>query len=68
MAVMEVHLPSGFTADIDALPSLLFSHAHSIKKVETKDGDTTIVVYFDSVGGPVTTLLAKIFKIWILEF
>lgn len=49
MAIMEVNLPSGFTADMDALPSLLLSHAHSIKKVETKNGDTTVVLYFDHV-------------------
>uniref|UniRef100_A0A6E8VWS8 CD109 antigen n=1 Tax=Anopheles coluzzii TaxID=1518534 RepID=A0A6E8VWS8_ANOCL len=47
MAVMEVGFPSGFTADSDTLPSL--ENMPFIKKVETKDGDTTVVLYFDSL-------------------
>lgn len=47
MAVMEINLPSGFTADMDSLPSLLLSNM--VKKVETKNGDTAIVLYFDKV-------------------
>lgn len=50
MAVMEVNLPSGFTVDTDAIPSLLLSYAKTIKKVETKNGETTLVLYFDSVS------------------
>lgn len=47
MAVMEVSLPSGFTVDRDSLPSLeLSSH---VKRVETKNGDTMVVLYFDKV-------------------
>lgn len=49
---MEVNLPSGFTVDTDAIPSLLLSYAKSIKKVETKNGETTLVLYFDSVSWP----------------
>lgn len=45
MAVMEVQLPSGFTADLDTLPSLEVSE--NVKKVETKDDDSVVVVYFD---------------------
>lgn len=48
MAVMEVNFPSGFTADLDTLPSLEVSE--NVKKVETKNGDTTVVVYFDNLG------------------
>lgn len=48
MAVMEVQFPSGFTADLDTLPSLEVSE--NVKKVETKDGDTVVVVYFDHIG------------------
>lgn len=48
MAVMEVQFPSGFTADLDTLPSLEVSE--NVKKVETKDGDTVVVVYFESIG------------------
>uniref|UniRef100_A0A2M4A166 CD109 antigen n=2 Tax=Anopheles triannulatus TaxID=58253 RepID=A0A2M4A166_9DIPT len=47
MAVMEVSFPSGFTADSDTLPSL--ENTPYIKKVETKDADTVVVLYFDSL-------------------
>lgn len=47
MAVMEVGFPSGFTADSDTLPSL--ENMDYIKKVELKDGDTIVVLYFDSL-------------------
>lgn len=47
MAVMEVELPSGFTADSESIPNLLVSP--NVKKVETKNGDTTIIVYFDHI-------------------
>ncbi|KAI4464831.1 macroglobulin / complement [Holotrichia oblita] len=43
MAVMEVNLPSGFTVDVDSLPSLEVSQ--NVQKVETKN-DTTVVLYF----------------------
>lgn len=45
MAVMEVQFPSGFTADLDTLPSLEVSE--NVMKVETKNADTVVVVYFD---------------------
>lgn len=47
MAVMEVNLPSGFTADIDALPSLEVSQ--NARRVHTKNGDTTVVLYFNNL-------------------
>ncbi|XP_075211329.1 CD109 antigen-like isoform X2 [Lycorma delicatula] len=47
MAVMEVSLPSGFTVDQDALPSLELSQ--NVKRVETKDGDTVVMLYFDKM-------------------
>ena len=47
MAVMEVSLPSGFTVDMDSLPSLEVSQ--NVKRVETKNGDTMVVLYFDKV-------------------
>lgn len=47
MAVMEVNLPSGFTADMDALPSLEVSQ--NVQKVETKNMDTTVVLYFNNL-------------------
>lgn len=48
MAVMEVSLPSGFTVDRDSLPSLEVSSSH-VKRVETRNGDTMVVLYFDKV-------------------
>ncbi|CAH1734421.1 unnamed protein product [Chironomus riparius] len=48
MAVMEVTLPSGFTFDNDHMSELLATT--KVKKVETKDGDTIIMVYFDDIG------------------
>lgn len=47
MAVMEISLPSGFTVDRDSLPSLEVSQ--NVKRVETKNGDTMVVLYFDKV-------------------
>ncbi|XP_070505052.1 CD109 antigen-like [Chironomus tepperi] len=48
MAVMEVSLPSGFTFDNDHLSELMATE--NVKKVETKDGDTVVMVYFDDIG------------------
>lgn len=47
MAVMEVNFPSGFTADVDSLPSLEVSQ--NVQKVETKNGDTTVILYFNNL-------------------
>lgn len=48
MAVMEVNLPSGFTADIDSLPSLEVSQ--NVQKVETRNEYTTVVLYFNNIS------------------
>lgn len=48
MAVMEVALPSGYTADVDALPSI--SRAKEVKRIDTSDGDTNVIIYFDRVS------------------
>ncbi|XP_054716193.1 CD109 antigen-like [Uloborus diversus] len=45
MAVMEVSLPSGYVADVDALPSIL--QIPKVKRVETQLQDTGVVIYFD---------------------
>lgn len=47
MAVMEISFPSGFVADLDTLPSL--KSLEHIKKVETKNGDTVAMIYFDNL-------------------
>lgn len=48
MAVMEINLPSGYTVDKDSLPALL--RVTDVKRVESKDGDSKVVIYFDSLG------------------
>ncbi|XP_044316037.1 CD109 antigen [Drosophila rhopaloa] len=45
MAVMEVQLPSGFVVDRDTLPTL--ESSERIKKVETQNRNTKVVIYFD---------------------
>ncbi|XP_070496250.1 CD109 antigen-like [Chironomus tepperi] len=47
MAIMEVTLPSGFTFDADHIKELM--SINKVKKVETKDADTVIMVYFDDI-------------------
>lgn len=46
MAVLEISFPSGFTVNNDALDKLK-RKIHLIKKVETKDGNTVAIIYFD---------------------
>lgn len=46
MVVLEVTLPSGYVAESDTL--LNVSNSFNVKKVETKNGNTIFVVYFDS--------------------
>lgn len=48
MAVMEVSFPSGFTYDLETLPSL--QGRDNVKRVETKDSDTMVVLYFDNLN------------------
>uniref|UniRef100_A0A0A9X507 CD109 antigen n=1 Tax=Lygus hesperus TaxID=30085 RepID=A0A0A9X507_LYGHE len=47
MAVMEVTLPSGFTIDEDGIKALRVTPR--VKKVETKEENTLVVLYFDKV-------------------
>lgn len=47
MAVMEVNLPSGFTADIDSLPSLEVSQ--NVQRVETRNQERTVLLYFNNI-------------------
>lgn len=57
MVVLEVSLPSGFSAESELLYSL--TKTPNVKKVETKDGDTVIVLYFDhlKVDEPICPLV-----------
>ncbi|GAB6021255.1 CD109 molecule [Chamberlinius hualienensis] len=48
MAVVEVDLPSGYTVDKDSLPALL--NIKDIKRVESKPGDSGVVIYFDKLN------------------
>ena len=47
MAVMEVNLPSGFTANQDSLPAL--RRHRGVKRVDTEKSDTKVILYFDSL-------------------
>lgn len=47
MAVMEVGLPSGFQADSETFPTI--KKLDKIKRIETQNGDTNVVIYFDRV-------------------
>nr|XP_022900872.1 CD109 antigen-like [Onthophagus taurus] len=47
MAIIEVNLPSGFTADTDSLPSLEASQ--NVQKVETGDNNRKIFLYFNNI-------------------
>lgn len=44
---MEVEFPSGFTIDSESKEDLLSSE--KVKKVETKNGDTVVVLYIDNL-------------------
>lgn len=46
MVVLEVALPTGYTADTSIFERLITSNP-LIKKVELKNGDTIVVIYFD---------------------
>lgn len=47
MAVVEVELPSGYVADMDALPGL--RRTASIKRVDATDGETKVIIYLNRV-------------------
>ncbi|XP_017086450.2 LOW QUALITY PROTEIN: CD109 antigen [Drosophila eugracilis] len=47
MAVMEIALPSGFVSDGDSLDKIVA--VDRVKRVETKNSDSTVIVYFDSL-------------------
>ncbi|XP_017476942.1 PREDICTED: CD109 antigen isoform X3 [Rhagoletis zephyria] len=48
MAVMEVSLPSGYTADSEGFESI--ESVDRVKRVETKNSDSTVIVYFDGLA------------------
>nr|XP_016940111.1 CD109 antigen isoform X3 [Drosophila suzukii] len=47
MAVMEIALPSGFVGDANSLEKI--EAVDRVKRVETKNSDSTVIVYFDSL-------------------
>lgn len=48
MAVMEVALPSGYLFDFDTLSSI--HRTKEVRRVESQDSDTNVVIYFDRIG------------------
>lgn len=49
MALVQVELPTGFTADLQTTKSSL-STVKGFKKVETKKGSTIVVIYLDNLS------------------
>ncbi|XP_017954315.1 CD109 antigen isoform X4 [Drosophila navojoa] len=47
MAVMEVALPSGFISDSDSFGKI--QDVDRVKRIETKNSDSTVIIYFDSL-------------------
>jgi len=60
MAVMEVGLPSGFQADANTLPSI--RKLEKIKRIETQEGDTNVIIYFDRIDGEETCVNVPAFR------
>uniref|UniRef100_A0A2M3ZFL5 TEP1-F n=1 Tax=Anopheles braziliensis TaxID=58242 RepID=A0A2M3ZFL5_9DIPT len=54
MAVMEIDMLSGFIVESDSIAAL--SQNSAVKRIETKRGDTTLVLYFDNIGETSVTL------------
>ncbi|XP_050081691.1 CD109 antigen-like [Anopheles aquasalis] len=54
MAVMEIDMLSGFIVESDSIAAL--KQHSAVKKIETKRGDTTLVLYFDNIGETSVTL------------
>lgn len=49
MAIVEVELITGFTADLETTKKAL-SAVKGFKKVETKKGNTVVVIYLDNLS------------------
>lgn len=47
MALMEVQLPSGYVSDADALAKI--QSVARVKRVETKNADSQVIVYFENL-------------------
>ena len=48
MVILEASFPSGYTADLEALKDLK-KGIETIRRTETKNGDTVAVIYFDNL-------------------
>lgn len=48
MAVIEAELPSGFVADLQTIKENLLK-IKDVKKVETRNGHTVVVIYLDNI-------------------
>lgn len=49
MAVIEAELPTGFVADLQTIIDTLKT-SKGVKKIETRNGNTVVVIYLDNVG------------------
>ncbi|UYV85159.1 CD109 [Cordylochernes scorpioides] len=61
MAVMEVGLPSGFQSDAKKLQSLI-NDIPEVKRVETRQGDSSVVIYFDKIDDKESCLVVPAYK------
>lgn len=61
---MEVGLPSGFQADSETFPSI--KKLDKIKRIETQEGDTNVVIYFDRVCFCKSKSVFEMVKIYFL--
>nr|BAR45614.1 thioester-containing protein 3 [Scolopendra japonica] len=60
MAVMEVTLPSGYVIDRDSLPAL--HRVDEVKRVDVKDMDTGIIIYFDKLDNKLVCPTIKAYR------
>lgn len=49
MAIIEAELPTGFIADLQTIKETVGNRL-DIKKIETKNSNTVVVIYLDNVG------------------
>lgn len=55
MVVLETALPTGFTSSTDNLYNL--AQLENVKKIETQNGDSVIIIYFDHLKTDAITCL-----------
>lgn len=62
MALIEAELPTGFTADLQTTKNALAT-VKGFKKVETKNGNTVIVIYLDNLSTTTVCLQVTAYRL-----